>query len=92
MAKKKSNKFINFITNPKYIMVLATIGIFLAIYIFGAVLYGDKGFTKLRTFAMLFVDNAYIGKTLSLTVSAQAVQSENNPADFPWEVSGWPAE
>ena len=59
--KKKSNKFINFITNPKYIMVLATIGIFLAIYIFGAILYGDKGFTKLRTFALLFVDNAYIG-------------------------------
>ncbi|MBR5301349.1 MAG: sugar ABC transporter permease YjfF [Clostridia bacterium] len=48
-------------TNPKYIMVLATIGIFLAIYLFGAILYGDKGFTKLRTFAMLFVDNAYIG-------------------------------
>jgi len=59
--KKKSNKLVNFITNPKYIMVLATIGIFLAIYTFGAVLYGDKGFTKLRTFAMLFVDNAYIG-------------------------------
>ena len=38
------------------------------------------------------VNNAYIGKTLSLTVSAQAVQSENNPADFPWEASGWPAE
>ena len=59
--KKKNNRFINFITNPKYIMVLATIGIFLAIYIFGAIIYGDKGFTKLRTFAMLFVDNAYIG-------------------------------
>ena len=59
--KKRSNRLINFITNPKYIMVLATIGIFLAIYIFGAILYGDKGFTKLRTFAMLFVDNAYIG-------------------------------
>ena len=59
--KKKNNRFINFITNPKYIMVLATIGIFLAIYLFGAILYGDKGFTKLRTFAMLFVDNAYIG-------------------------------
>ena len=59
--KKRNNKFINFITNPKYIMVLATIGIFLAIYLFGAILYGDKGFTKLRTFAMLFVDNAYIG-------------------------------
>ena len=61
MAKKKSNRLINFVTNPKYIMVLATIGIFLAIYLFGALLYGDKGFTKLRTFAMLFVDNAYIG-------------------------------
>ena len=61
MAKKKSNRLINFITNPKYLMVLATIGIFLAIYIAGAVLYGDKGFTKLRTFMMLFVDNAYIG-------------------------------
>ena len=59
--KKKSNKLVNFITNPKYIMVLATIGIFLVIYLFGAILYGDKGFTKLRTFAMLFVDNAYIG-------------------------------
>ena len=59
--KKKSNKFINFITNPKYIMVLATIGIFLVIYAAGAIMYGDKGFTKLRTFAMLFVDNAYIG-------------------------------
>ena len=61
MDKKKSNRLINFITNPKYLMVLATIGIFLAIYIAGAVLYGDKGFTKLRTFMMLFVDNAYIG-------------------------------
>ena len=61
VAKKKNNRFINFITNPKYIMVLATIGIFLAIYIAGAIMYGDKGFTKLRTFAMLFVDNAYIG-------------------------------
>jgi len=61
MAKKKSNRFLNFITNPKYLMVLATIGIFLVIYLFGAVVYGDKGFTKLRTFMLLFVDNAYIG-------------------------------
>lgn len=38
------------------------------------------------------VDKSYIGKTLTLTVSAQAVQSENNPADFPWEAYGWPAE
>ena len=37
------------------------------------------------------VDQNYIGKTLTLTVSAHAVQSENNPADFPWEAQGWPA-
>ena len=39
------------------------------------------------------VDNNYIGKTLTLTVDAEAVQSENNP--IPEEgitaVTGWPA-
>lgn len=59
--KKKNNKLLNFVTNPKYLMVLATIGIFLIIYGAGIVMYGDKGFSKLRTFMMLFVDNAYIG-------------------------------
>ena len=49
------------ISNPKYIMVYATIGLFLLIYGFGAVMYGDKGFTTLRTFTTLFVDNAYYG-------------------------------
>ena len=49
------------ISNPKYIMVYATIGLFLLIYAFGAVMYGDKGFTTLRTFTTLFVDNAYYG-------------------------------
>ena len=38
------------------------------------------------------VDQSHIGSTLNLTVNAYAVQSENNPADFPWEASGWPAE
>ena len=38
------------------------------------------------------VDQTHIGSTLSLTVNAYAVQSENNPADFPWEASGWPAD
>lgn len=38
------------------------------------------------------VDQSHIGSTLSLTVSAYAVQSENNPADHPWEASGWPAD
>ena len=49
------------LTNPKYIMVYATIGIFLIIYAFGAWLYGDKGFTTIRTFINLFIDNAYFG-------------------------------
>ena len=40
------------------------------------------------------VDNSYIGKTLSLTVLAQAVQSENNPVEGmnTHEAFGWPAE
>jgi hypothetical protein len=40
------------------------------------------------------VDNRYIGKTLTLTVNAQAVQSENNPiADGKaYTALGWPAE
>ena len=36
------------------------------------------------------VDNSYIGNLLSLTVNAYAVQQENNPADYPWNASGWP--
>ena len=37
------------------------------------------------------VDTSYIGSILQLTVSAQAVQTEHNPADAPWDASGWPA-
>lgn len=36
------------------------------------------------------VDNEYIGKTLTLTVNAYAVQEENNPAENPWDAVGWP--
>ena len=36
------------------------------------------------------VDNSYIGSALTLTVDAYAVQSENNPAQYPWEALGWP--
>lgn len=36
------------------------------------------------------VDNEYIGKTLTLTVNAYAVQEENNPAENPWDAMGWP--
>ena len=40
------------------------------------------------------VDNRYIGKTLTMTVKAQGVQSENNPVkDGHYElVGGWPQE
>lgn len=40
------------------------------------------------------VDNSYIGKTLTLTVDAQAVQSENNPITDgqTWTAAGWPLE
>ena len=38
------------------------------------------------------VDNSHIGEVLSLTVNAYAVQSENNPAEHPWDAAGWPAE
>ncbi len=38
------------------------------------------------------VNQSHIGSTLSLTVNAYAVQSENNPAEAPWDAAGWPAE
>ena len=40
------------------------------------------------------VDNSYIGKTLTLTVKAHAVQSENNPISDgnTFTASGWPRE
>ena len=40
------------------------------------------------------VDNRYLGKTLTLTVVAQAVQSENNPLTdgAVHTAAGWPAE
>ena len=39
------------------------------------------------------VDKSYIGKTLTLTVNAQAVQSQNNPIQDgkTYTASGWPA-
>ena len=40
------------------------------------------------------VDNSYIGKTLNLSVKAQAVQTENNPIvdGNTYTASGWPQE
>ena len=56
-----NQSLISRIMNPKYIMVYATIAIFLIIYAFGAIVYGDVGFTTLRTFVNFFTDNAYYG-------------------------------
>lgn len=38
------------------------------------------------------VDRTHIGSALNLTVNAYAVQSRNNPAEYPWNASGWPAD
>ena len=38
------------------------------------------------------VDQSHTGSLLRLSVNAYAVQSANNPAEHPWEASGWPAE
>ena len=40
------------------------------------------------------VDNSYLGKTLSLSVIAHVVQSENNPIEGAdtFTASGWPQE
>ena len=59
--KSANRSLISRIMNPKYIMVYATVAIFLIIYAFGAIVYGGVGFTTLRTFVNFFTDNAYYG-------------------------------
>ena len=63
MSEKTSNRqsLWSRIMNPKYIMVYATVVIFLIIYTYGAIRYGKIGFTTLRTFVNFFGDNAYYG-------------------------------
>lgn len=64
MSKKNhgtQQSLLSRVMNPKYIMVYATVAIFLVIYAFGAIVYGDIGFTSLRTFVNFFTDNAYYG-------------------------------
>ena len=36
------------------------------------------------------LNETYSGTDLTLSVRASAVQSENNPAEHPWEALGWP--
>ena len=64
MAGKTTSKrqtFWNKLFNPNFIMVYAAILIFLIIYAFGAIMYGKVGFTTLRTFINMFIDNSYYG-------------------------------
>ena len=64
MANKTASKrqtFWNKVFNPNFIMVYAAILIFLIIYAFGAIMYGKVGFTTLRTFINMFIDNSYYG-------------------------------
>ena len=60
-TKSSRQSFLSRVMNPKYIMVYATVIIFLIIYAYGAIKYGSKGFTTLRTFVNFFTDNAYYG-------------------------------
>ena len=38
------------------------------------------------------IDQSHTGSLLRLVVNAYAVQSANNPAEHPWDASGWPAD
>lgn len=38
------------------------------------------------------MNGRFSGRTLTLTVTAEAVQSKNNPVDHPWEAQGWPEQ
>ncbi len=60
-TKGSRQSLLSRIMNPKYIMVYATVAIFLIIYAYGAIKYGSIGFTTLRTFVNFFTDNAYYG-------------------------------
>lgn len=54
-------------------------------------LYTEPVFTEVTVAGQQY-DLSYIHSTLTLTVEAYAVQSENNPAEAPWDAAGWPAD
>lgn len=54
-------------------------------------LFSEPVFTQVQVAGEKY-DLSYIHSTLTLTVEAFAVQSENNPADAPWDAAGWPAD
>lgn len=46
------------IINSNNLLVLITIALFVAMYLFGCTIYSNKGFSKLQTFLNLFINNA----------------------------------
>lgn len=64
-------------------------------YYYNAILQPGETTTELFTQVEIVgskVDRYHGGSTLSVTVNAYAVQSENNPAEHPWDAAGWPAD
>ena len=51
---EQQQSFASRFLKPQYVMVYATVGIFILIYIYGAVRFGSIGFTTLRTFINMF--------------------------------------
>ena len=82
MNKKQS--LLSRIMNPKYIMVYATVIIFLIIYAYGAIRYGSIGFTTLRTFVNFFSDNAYYGIS-GMIYSSRIMSNDSNNAGINYE-------
>ena len=58
---EQRQSLMNRLLKPQYVMVYATVGIFIMIYIYGAIRFSSIGFTTLRTFVNMFKDNAYYG-------------------------------
>ena len=62
----KPQSLMSKLLKPQYLMVYATVGIFILIYLYGSFRFGkfgnnDIGFNSLRTFVNMFKDNAYYG-------------------------------
>jgi simple sugar transport system permease protein len=60
-ADKIAERKRGFSIDLKYIPAIAAILLFFVAYGIGGLLYGDRGFLRLRTFTSIFTDNAYLG-------------------------------
>jgi simple sugar transport system permease protein len=55
------NKKKGFSVDLKYFPAISAIVLFFIAYAIGGMMYGDRGFLRLRTFTSIFTDNAYLG-------------------------------